>query len=159
MIPRDTVDRITDAAHVEDVVGEFVTLKKRGTNLLGLCPFHGEKTPSFTVSRDKQFFHCFGCGAHGSAIGFLMKHRNLEFVEAVEEQDNEARRPHAVADVADALICAKVLHYSGKDLETIRRQSAVNRAFRQLRLDPERSAAIQVEAAGEISALRAVVGA
>jgi DNA primase len=50
-----------------------------------LCPFHGEKTPSFTVSRDKQFFHCFGCGAHGSAIGFLMKHRNLEFVEAVEE--------------------------------------------------------------------------
>lgn len=80
-------------------------------------------------------------------------------VEAVEEQDNEARRPHAVADVADALICAKVLHYSGKDLETIRRQSAVNRAFRQLRLDPERSAAIQVEAAGEISALRAVVGA
>jgi HD-like signal output (HDOD) protein len=79
-------------------------------------------------------------------------------VEAVEEQDNAARRPHAQADVADALICAKVLYVSGRDADEIRQQSSANRAFRQLRLDAERSAAILVEAAGEIGALRAIVG-
>jgi DNA primase len=70
---------------IVDVVGRAVTLKKAGQNYLGLCPFHGEKTPSFTVSPSKQFFHCFGCGAHGSAIGFLMDHRGLGYVEAVQE--------------------------------------------------------------------------
>jgi DNA primase len=70
---------------IVDVVGRFVALKKAGQNFLGLCPFHGEKTPSFTVSPSKQFFHCFGCGAHGSAIGFLMDHRGLGYVEAVQE--------------------------------------------------------------------------
>jgi DNA primase len=70
---------------IVDVVGRFVALKKAGQNYLGLCPFHGEKTPSFTVSPTKQFFHCFGCGAHGSAIGFLMDHRGLGYVEAVQE--------------------------------------------------------------------------
>jgi DNA primase len=70
---------------IVDVVGRSVTLKKAGQNYLGLCPFHGEKTPSFTVSPSKQFFHCFGCGAHGSAIGFLMDHRGLGYVEAVQE--------------------------------------------------------------------------
>ncbi len=70
---------------IVDVVGRSVELKKAGQNYLGLCPFHGEKTPSFTVSPTKQFFHCFGCGAHGSAIGFLMDHRGLGYVEAIEE--------------------------------------------------------------------------
>jgi DNA primase len=70
---------------IVDVVGRAVALKKAGQNYLGLCPFHGEKTPSFTVSPSKQFFHCFGCGAHGSAIGFLMDHRGLGYVEAVQE--------------------------------------------------------------------------
>jgi DNA primase len=70
---------------IVDVVGRFVALKKAGQNYLGLCPFHGEKTPSFTVSPTKQFFHCFGCGAHGSAIGFLMDHRGLGYIEAVQE--------------------------------------------------------------------------
>jgi len=70
---------------IVDVVGRSVSLKKAGQNYLGLCPFHGEKTPSFTVSPSKQFFHCFGCGAHGSAIGFLMDHRGLGYVEAVQE--------------------------------------------------------------------------
>jgi DNA primase len=70
---------------IVDVVGRTVTLKKAGQNFLGLCPFHSEKTPSFTVSPSKQFFHCFGCGAHGSAIGFLMDHRGLGYVEAVQE--------------------------------------------------------------------------
>jgi len=70
---------------IVEVVGRSVALKKAGQNYLGLCPFHGEKTPSFTVSPSKQFFHCFGCGAHGSAIGFLMDHRGLGYVEAVQE--------------------------------------------------------------------------
>lgn len=83
MIPRDTVDRITDAAHVEDVVGEFVTLKKRGTNLLGLCPFHGEKTPSFTVSPTKGIYKCFGCGKAGNSVNFIMEHLKLSYPEAL----------------------------------------------------------------------------
>ncbi|MCU0359421.1 MAG: DNA primase [Bacteroidia bacterium] len=83
MIPRDTVDRIIDAAHVEEVVGEFVTLKKRGTNLLGLCPFHGEKTPSFTVSPTKGIFKCFGCGKAGSSVNFVMEHLKLTYPEAL----------------------------------------------------------------------------
>ena len=70
---------------IVEVVGRYVTLKKGGQNFVGLCPFHGEKTPSFTVSPSKQFFHCFGCGAHGSAVGFLMDHRGLSYVEAIEE--------------------------------------------------------------------------
>jgi len=70
---------------IVDVVGRAVALKKAGQNYLGLCPFHSEKSPSFTVSPSKQFFHCFGCGAHGSAIGFLMDHRGLGYVEAVQE--------------------------------------------------------------------------
>src|SRR5216117_3706016 len=69
---------------VVDVVGETVQLKRAGSNYKGLCPFHGEKTPSFTVSPSKGFYHCFGCSVHGTAIGFLIAYDNLEFPEAVE---------------------------------------------------------------------------
>ncbi len=84
MIPRPTVDKIIEAAHVEDVVGEFVTLKKRGANLLGLCPFHGEKTPSFTVSPVKGIFKCFGCGKAGNTVNFVMQHLQLSYPEALK---------------------------------------------------------------------------
>lgn len=84
MIPRNTVDKILDAAHVEEVVGEFVTLKKRGTNLLGLCPFHGEKTPSFTVSSVKGIYKCFGCGKAGNSVNFVMDHLQLSYPEALK---------------------------------------------------------------------------
>ncbi len=84
MIPRNTVDKILDAAHVEEVVGEFVTLKKRGTNLLGLCPFHGEKTPSFTVSPVKGIYKCFGCGKAGNSVNFVMDHLQLSYPEALK---------------------------------------------------------------------------
>ena len=77
MIPQGFIQDLLARVDIVDVVGRYVQLKKAGQNLLGLCPFHGEKTPSFTVSPSKQFFHCFGCGAHGSAIGFLMEHRGL----------------------------------------------------------------------------------
>lgn len=84
MIPKQTVDKIIDAAHVEDVVGEFVTLKKRGANLLGLCPFHGEKTPSFTVSSVKGIYKCFGCGKAGNSVNFIMEHLQLSYPEALK---------------------------------------------------------------------------
>ena len=83
MIPRETVDKIIDAAHVEEVVGEFVALKKRGPNLLGLCPFHGEKSPSFTVSTVKGIYKCFGCGKAGSSVNFIMDHLSLTYPEAL----------------------------------------------------------------------------
>lgn len=83
MIPKDTVDKIIDAAHVEDVVGDFITLKKRGANLLGLCPFHGEKSPSFTVSAVKGIYKCFGCGKSGNSVNFIMDHLKLTYPDAL----------------------------------------------------------------------------
>ncbi|CCD28797.1 DNA primase [Candidatus Glomeribacter gigasporarum BEG34] len=85
MIPHAFLQDLLACVDVVDVVGRFVQLKKSGANFIGLCPFHHEKTPSFTVSPSKQFYHCFGCSAHGSAIGFLMEHSGLGFVEAVNE--------------------------------------------------------------------------
>jgi hypothetical protein len=85
MITPNTIQQITNRIDIIDVVGEFVKLKKRGTNYLGLCPFHGEKSPSFTVSPSKQFYHCFGCGKSGNAIGFLMEHLGMNFPDAVKD--------------------------------------------------------------------------
>jgi len=85
VIPQGFIQDLLARVDLVDVVGRYVQLKKAGQNFLGLCPFHGEKSPSFTVSPGKQFFHCFGCGAHGTAIGFLMEHRGLGFVDAVRE--------------------------------------------------------------------------
>ena len=84
-IPDHFIDELLARVDIAEVVGERVQLKRSGSNYLGLCPFHGEKTPSFTVAADKQFYHCFGCGAHGSAIRFLMEYDRLEFREAVEQ--------------------------------------------------------------------------
>ena len=84
-IPQRFIDDLLARIDVVEVVGERVQLKKTGRNYSGLCPFHQEKTPSFTVSADKQFYHCFGCGANGSALRFLMEYDNLRFPEAVEQ--------------------------------------------------------------------------
>lgn len=83
MIPKDTIDKIFEAARVEEVVGDFITLKKRGANLLGLCPFHGEKTPSFTVSPAKGIYKCFGCGKAGNSVNFIMEHESMTYPEAL----------------------------------------------------------------------------
>lgn len=83
MIPQETIDRIIDAARIEEVVGDFVQLKRRGANYIACCPFHNEKTPSFSVSPIKGIYKCFGCGEVGSSVSFLMKHENLSFVEAI----------------------------------------------------------------------------
>ena len=83
-IPKSFIDELVARADIVEVVGARVALKRAGSNFKGLCPFHGEKTPSFTVSPSKGFYHCFGCSAHGTAIGFLMAYDNLEFPAAVE---------------------------------------------------------------------------
>ncbi|WP_386698207.1 DNA primase [Lonepinella sp. MS14436] len=89
LIPRSFINDIIAKADIVDIVNSRVKLKKAGTNnYQACCPFHHEKTPSFTVSKTKQFYHCFGCGAHGNALSFLMEYDKLEFVEAVEELAN-----------------------------------------------------------------------
>lgn len=83
LIDRETIERILDSAKIEEVVGEFVTLKKRGVNLIGLCPFHNEKTPSFTVSPAKNLCKCFGCGKGGNPVHFIMEHEQLSYPDAL----------------------------------------------------------------------------
>lgn len=83
MIPPDIVTNIHETADIEDVVTDFVNLKRRGANMLGLCPFHNEKTPSFTVSPAKGIFKCFGCGKAGNSVGFIMEHEQLSYPEAL----------------------------------------------------------------------------
>lgn len=84
MIPKETIDEIFNACVIEDVVGDFVTLKKRGANYLGNCPFHNEKTPSFTVSPAKGIYKCFGCGKAGNAVNFIMEHEHYTYPEALK---------------------------------------------------------------------------
>ena len=83
MIPQETVNRILDLAQIEDVVGDFVTLKRAGATYKACCPFHNEKTPSFVVSPSKGIYKCFGCGKSGTAVGFVMEHESMSYVEAL----------------------------------------------------------------------------
>lgn len=104
MIPQSFIQDLLNRVDIVDVVGRYVQLKKGGANYMGLCPFHNEKSPSFTVSPTKQFYHCFGCGAHGTAISFLIEYSGLGFVDAVKDlaqgvgmvvPDNDDRIPPA----------------------------------------------------------------
>src|SRR5471032_2801567 len=85
VIPQSFISDLLNRVDIVDVVGRYVQLKKGGANFMGLCPFHSEKSPSFTVSPTKQFYHCFGCGAHGTSIGFLIEYSGMGFVDAVKE--------------------------------------------------------------------------
>ena len=89
-IPKHFIDDLLARTDVVDLIDGYVPLRKAGSNYQANCPFHDEKTPSFTVSQDKQFYHCFGCGANGTAIGFLMEYNQLDFISAVEELANRA---------------------------------------------------------------------
>ncbi len=89
-IPQNFLDELVARTDIIEVIGSRIQLKKAGREYKACCPFHGEKTPSFTVSPDKQFYHCFGCGAHGTALGFLMEHDRLGFIDAVEELASRA---------------------------------------------------------------------
>ncbi|MFO1323099.1 MAG: DNA primase [Burkholderiales bacterium] len=90
MIPNDFIQTLLSRVDIVDVIDRYVPLKKAGANYVACCPFHSEKTPSFSVSPTKQFYHCFGCGAHGTAIGFLMEHAGKTFPDAVEELARDA---------------------------------------------------------------------
>jgi DNA primase len=114
MIPRDFIDTLLARVDIVDVIDRRVALKKAGQNYQACCPFHTEKTPSFTVSQSKQFYHCFGCGAHGTALGFLMEYEHLSFRDAVAalaqdtglavpEAANEPVRPKPPPALTDAL--------------------------------------------------------
>lgn len=83
-IPEELIEKIQRTSDIVDVISEYVQLKKQGRNYFGLCPFHGEKSPSFSVSADKQIFHCFGCGAGGNVFSFLMQHEGFSFIEAAQ---------------------------------------------------------------------------
>ena len=89
LIPQSFIEELLARVDIVDVVDSYVPLKKAGRNHQACCPFHNEKTPSFTVSQQKQFYHCFGCGANGTAISFLMEYSGLSFPEAIEELANQ----------------------------------------------------------------------
>ena len=112
MIPNDFIQTLLARVDIVDVVDRYVPLKKAGANYTACCPFHSEKTPSFTVSPTKQFYHCFGCGAHGTAIGFLMEYGGKSFPDAVEELARDAglEVPRSVTPAEDAR------HAQGQDL-------------------------------------------
>ena len=116
LIPQDFIDDLIARADIVEVVGRRVQLKKAGREFKACCPFHDEKTPSFTVSPSKGFYHCFGCGAHGTAIGFLMEFDHMNFVEAIEslahsmgvevprdESDKPARRYDELFSLLDTV--------------------------------------------------------
>src|SRR5947199_6698563 len=86
----DFLDELRHRLSLADIVGRKVRLTKRGREFSGLCPFHNEKTPSFTVNDDKAFYHCFGCGKHGDAVSFVIETEGLSFIEAVERLAGEA---------------------------------------------------------------------
>ena len=87
---RNFTDELRTRLSIVDVVGRRVPLVKKGQNYWGCCPFHNEKTPSFSVNEEKGFYHCFGCGEHGDIISFTMKSNNMDFVEAIKELANQA---------------------------------------------------------------------
>jgi DNA primase len=119
MIPNDFIQTLLSRVDIVEVVDRHVPLRKAGANYVACCPFHSEKTPSFSVSPTKQFYHCFGCGAHGTAIGFLMEHAGKSFPDAVEdlardvglevprvERAGDRERREEAADLSDILLAA-----------------------------------------------------
>src|SRR5258708_27527397 len=104
MIPNDFIQTLLARVDIVEVVDRSVPLKKAGANYVACCPFHSEKTPSFTVSPSKQFYHCFGCGAHGTAIGFLIEYGGKSFPYAIEELARDAglEVPRSVTPAAHA---------------------------------------------------------
>ena len=99
----ELIEEIRNSNDIVDIISQYVVLKRRGRNYFGLCPFHKEKSPSFSVSPDKQIFHCFGCGEGGNVIHFLMKIENVSFVEAVEKLAADSLPEYSEVIAPDAL--------------------------------------------------------
>ena len=120
LIPQDFIDDLIDRTDIVEVIGSRVQLKKAGREYKAPCPFHNEKTPSFTVSPQKGFYHCFGCGAHGTVLSFLLEFDRLEFPEAVEElahiagltvpRDEQAERSAPTAPIYEILAKAAKIY-------------------------------------------------
>jgi len=120
MIPQSFIQDLLSRVDIVEVIDRYVKLKRAGANYTACCPFHSEKSPSFTVSPTKQFYHCFGCGAHGTAVGFLMEYGGMGFVEAVKDlaqgvgmkvpdeqrSDNERRRAEQGESLHEVLLRA-----------------------------------------------------
>jgi DNA primase len=134
-IPPQFIDELLSRVDVVEVINRRVPLKKAGRDYQACCPFHDEKTPSFTVSQPKQFYHCFGCGAHGSAIGFLMEYDNLSFVEAVE----------TLAESAGLEVPREAGHSQGPDLRPLYDLMEQASRFYQQQLRQHASAAQAVD--------------
>ena len=131
MIPKSFIQDLLNRLDIVDVIERYVPLKKAGANYAACCPFHSEKSPSFTVSQSKQFYHCFGCGAHGTAIGFVMEHAGMGFVDAVEE----LARSIGVPVPQEALAPGQVQHKVAPDLYEV--MQAATRFYReQLKQSP-----------------------
>jgi len=113
LIPQDIIEQVRQATDIVDLIGQYIRLKKRGRNYMAICPFHDEKTPSFSISPDKQIYHCFGCGKGGNAFSFLMEHESMSFVEAVRHLAAKAgiRIPERQVDSASRELYEK-LHYA-----------------------------------------------
>ncbi len=131
MIPKSFIQDLLNRLDIVDVVERYVPLKKAGANYVACCPFHNEKSPSFTVSQSKQFYHCFGCGAHGTSIGFVMEHGGLSFVDAVEE----LARSIGVTVPREAPTPGQVQHKVAPDLHEVM-QSATRYYREQLKQSP-----------------------
>ena len=120
LIPQHFIDDLISRADIVEVLGKRIQLKKAGREFKAICPFHDEKTPSFTLSPAKGFYHCFGCGAHGTALGFLMEYDHMSFVEAVESlaasmgiavPREESQRPARRYDELFELLAEVELYY------------------------------------------------
>lgn len=144
MIPPKTIQDILEAARIEEVVGEFVTLRRRGVNLIGLCPFHGEKTPSFNVNPTRNIFKCFGCGKAGDPVTFLREHESMTFEDAIRwlgkkyriEIEEVARTPEQLAEqqLADSLFIVNEFaqkHFTEQLLDTDEGKSVALSYFRK----------------------------
>jgi len=131
VIPKSFIQDLLNRLDIVDVIERYVPLKKAGANYAACCPFHSEKSPSFTVSQSKQFYHCFGCGAHGTAIGFVMEHAGMGFIDAVEE----LARSIGVPVPQEALASGQVQHRVAPDLYEV--MQAATRFYReQLKQSP-----------------------
>ena len=112
LIPNEIIQAVLERSDIVTTVGKYVQLKKAGRNFKALCPFHHEKSPSFVVNPDKQIFHCFGCGAGGNSIGFVMRQEHLEFPQAVRhlaDQVGITIPEEAASTVPDAYSSVHVL--------------------------------------------------
>ena len=138
MIPQDTVNKILDTAQIVEVISDFVSLKRRGANYVACCPFHNEKTPSFSVSPTKGIYHCFGCGKTGSAVRFVMEHESMSYVEALKylakkygiEVREKEETPEEIASRQRRESLMLVLDYTEKFFqESLRTQAGRNLGY------------------------------